>query len=38
MQKHFGRAAAECFVSQLTLRAGVEKLEKELGAELFERT
>lgn len=37
-EQHFGRAAAECFVSQPTLSAGVKKLEKELGIELFERT
>ena len=37
-EQHFGRAAAECFVSQPTLSAGVKKLEKELGVELFERT
>ena len=37
-EQHFGRAAAECCVSQPTLSAGVKKLEKELGVELFERT
>ncbi|OGI47654.1 MAG: LysR family transcriptional regulator [Candidatus Muproteobacteria bacterium RBG_16_65_34] len=37
-ERHFGRAAKACFVSQPTLSAAVKKLEEELGAALFERT
>ncbi len=37
-ERHFGRAAAACFVSQPTLSTQVRKLETELGAELIERT
>lgn len=37
-EQHFGRAASQCFVSQPTLSAGIKKLEKELGLELFERS
>ena len=36
-ERHFGRAAASCFVSQPTLSVAVKKLEKELGIALFER-
>ncbi len=36
-ERHFGRAAARCFVSQPTLSVGVRKLEEELGVVLFER-
>lgn len=36
-QRHFGRAAEACFVSQPTLSVAVKKLETELGVELFER-
>lgn len=35
--RHFGRAAARCFVSQPTLSAQLRKLERYLGAELVER-
>lgn len=37
-ERHFGRAAAACFVSQPTLSVAVKKLEEELGVTLFERT
>lgn len=36
-ERHFGRAAAACFVSQPTLSVAVRKLEEELGVTLFER-
>jgi LysR family hydrogen peroxide-inducible transcriptional activator len=36
-ERHFGRAAKACFVSQSTLSIGVKKLEEELGTVLFER-
>ena len=36
-ERHFGRAASTCFVSQSTLSIGVRKLEDELGVSLFER-
>lgn len=36
-ERHFGRAATACFVSQSTLSIGVRKLEDELGISLFER-
>ncbi|HHJ36607.1 MAG TPA: hydrogen peroxide-inducible genes activator [Gammaproteobacteria bacterium] len=35
--KHFGRAAAACFVSQPTLSVAIKKLEGELDISLFER-
>ena len=35
--RHFGRAAAACFVSQPTLSTQIRKLEEELGAPLVER-
>src|SRR5579862_3477639 len=36
-QRHFGRAAARCFVSQPTLSAQLKKLERSLGVQLIER-
>lgn len=36
-ERHFGRAAAHCFVSQPSLSASVKKLEVELGVRIFER-
>ena len=36
-QRHFGRAAAKCFVSQPTLSAQLRKLEHSLGVQLIER-
>lgn len=36
-ERHFGRAAAACFVSQPTLSVGVKRLEEELGLQIFER-
>lgn len=37
-ERHFGRAAALCHVSQPTLSIAIKKLEQSLGSELFERT
>lgn len=37
-ERHFGRAAEACFVSQPTLSVAVRKLEDELGLILFERS
>jgi len=36
-ERHFGRAAERCFVSQPTLSVAVRKLEDELGVAIFER-
>jgi LysR family transcriptional regulator, hydrogen peroxide-inducible genes activator len=36
-QRHFGRAAAHCFVTQPTLSAQLKKLEQALGVQLIER-
>lgn len=36
-ERHFGRAAETCFVSQPTLSVAVKKLEDELGVQIFER-
>lgn len=36
-EKHFGRAADACFVSQPTLSVAIKKLEEELNVPLFER-
>lgn len=37
-ERHFGRAAEACHVSQPTLSVAVKKLEEELGVALFERS
>lgn len=37
-QRHFGKAAEVCFVSQPTLSVAVKKLEEELDVKLFERS
>lgn len=36
-ERHFGRAAEACFVSQPTLSVSIKKLENELEAQIFER-
>ena len=37
-EKHFGKAAEACFVSQPTLSVAIKKLEDELAVRLFERS
>jgi LysR family hydrogen peroxide-inducible transcriptional activator len=37
-ERHFGKAAEVCFVSQPTLSVAVKKLEEELDVKLFERS
>jgi len=37
-ERHFGRAAESCFVSQPTLSVAIKKLEEELGVAIFERS
>jgi LysR family transcriptional regulator, hydrogen peroxide-inducible genes activator len=37
-ERHFGRAAEACFVSQPTLSVAVKKLEDELNVQIFERS
>jgi len=36
-ERHFGRAAEACFVSQPTLSVGIKRLEEELDVQVFER-
>jgi len=36
-ERHFGRAAEACFVSQPTLSVAIRKLEDEFGLQIFER-
>jgi DNA-binding MarR family transcriptional regulator len=37
-EKHFGKAADACYVSQPTLSVAIKKLEQELDVKLFERS
>ena len=37
-ERHFGRAAEKCFVSQPTLSVAIKKLESELEIAIFERS
>ena len=34
-ERHFGRAAESCFVSQPSLSVAIKKLEEELGVSIF---
>ncbi|MEC9255315.1 MAG: LysR family transcriptional regulator, partial [Pseudomonadota bacterium] len=36
-ERHFGRAAEKCYVSQPTLSVAIKKLESELEVAIFER-
>ena len=36
-ERNFGRAAQKCFVSQPALSVAIQKLEEELGTQVFER-
>src|SRR5260370_41990571 len=36
-ERSFGRAAQRCFISQPALWVAIQKVEEELGAQLFER-
>ncbi len=37
-ERNFRRAAENCFISQPALSVAVQKLEKELGIQIFERS
>jgi LysR family hydrogen peroxide-inducible transcriptional activator len=37
-ERHFGQAAARCFVSQPSLSAAIKNIESELGVRIFERS
>jgi LysR family hydrogen peroxide-inducible transcriptional activator len=36
-ERNFGRAAQHCFISQPALSVAIQKLEEELGTQIFER-
>src|SRR5215203_6895184 len=36
-ERHFAKAAAQCFVTQPTLSMQIQKLEEEIGIKLFDR-